>query len=207
MRKFFDPDNMLWQDAGYIGELVLTSCLWSLGCLGILTAGASCIAMYDVTARCVRTHESGMIQRFFQTFRAELKTGSKMTLLWAAILCGLTLVHQWLLDLAALFPLFQWIALIFFVTVPFSMGVLAWAVALESRFCYAFGELHRNALFMALGYLPRTLLILLIAVLAGIGCSYFPLGAILLPGLAVRLQTAVMDPVLQKYTASESSHK
>lgn len=194
---------MLWQDAGYIGELVITSCLWILGCLGILTAGASCIAMYDVTARCVRKHESGMVQRFFQTFRAEIKTGIKITLLWFVILLGLTFAHQGLLNLAVVFPQLQLAALIFFALIPFSLGILAWALALESRFCYSFRELHKNAVLMALGYLPRTLLIVIITVLAVIGCSYFPVGAILLPGLAVRLHTAVIEPVLQKYTSAE----
>lgn len=200
MRKFFDPDNMLWQDVGYIGDLVITSCLWVLGCVGIITAGASCIAMYDVTAHCVKKRESGMVQRFFHTFLAEMKTGIKMTLLWLLIFMILTFAHQGLLNFALIFPQTKIIALLFFGLIPLSVGILAWAFALESRFHYSFRALHKNAVLMALGYLPRTLLVILLAVLAFIGCSYFPVAAILLPGIAVRLHAAIMEPVLEKYT-------
>lgn len=191
---------MLWRDVGYIGDLVITSCLWVLGCIGIITAGASCIAMYDAMAHCVKKQESGIVQRFFQTFLAEIKTGIKMTLLWLLIFAALTFVHQGLLNLAVHFPALKFIALLFFGLVPLAIGILAWAFALESRFQYSFGILHKNAVLMALGYLPRTVLVVVITVLALIGCGYFPVAAILLPGIAVRLHTALIEPILEKYT-------
>lgn len=123
-----------------------------------------------------------------------------MTLLWVFIFAILTFAHQGLLNLAVGFPSAKIIALLFFGLVPLAMGILAWAFALESRFQYSFWTLHKNAVLMALGYLPRTVLVVVITVLAFIGCSYFPAAAILLPGIAVRLHTAIIEPVLEKYT-------
>jgi len=79
--KFFSPDSKFAQIMTSVGEMMLLNLCWIIGCLPLLTVGASNTAMYAVMGRRLREEGSGTIVPFFKAWWSNLKMGS---LFWAA---------------------------------------------------------------------------------------------------------------------------
>ena len=89
-RRFFNPETGIWRFFSWLGEIVSLSLLWTLCSIPVVTLGAASTALYDAVAHNMRRKESDMFQRFFGTFRRELKPGCLTTLLWGAVAAVLT---------------------------------------------------------------------------------------------------------------------
>lgn len=198
MKRFFDPDNVLWQTVSSFYDLVMLSLCWILCCLPVLTIIPSTIALYDSVARCVRGGDGGMFRRFFRTFRNELGRGILLTIEWgiliAVMVVGYLIVVQgesgllWILYLCAL-------------AIP--AAVLCWIIVLESRFVYSLGTLHRNAMIFTFGYLPRTAAMLAILVAGAAVLLWMPVLIVAVPGLVANFQSAFAEKVLKHYMPEE----
>ncbi len=188
---------------GKLADFIIMSCLWTFCCFGIVTIGASCIALYDVTAHCIRGDEGAMFSRFISTLKREFKPGLLMTLFWGAIALILALAHHSIALLGTTDPFWNAVAIVFFCLLTIPIGILSWAIALQSRFTYNFWELHKNAMLMAIAYLPRTFMIVLLFVLALNLCRTIPFGLMFVPCVMTTLQSLFIEPVLAKYMPSE----
>ncbi len=141
-------------------DLMCLNILWLLCCIPIVTIGASTAALYRVTLDMAAENESTIIRRFFAAFRDNFKTATKLWLL--------------LLLLTAVMVLNAW--MFFFGPVRYStVLLLIWLappVVLVATAAYVFPYVAmfedtpwitiRNSFLLALGNLPRTILILLI---------------------------------------------
>lgn len=199
MRSFFNPENGLWRLLGYLGDVLILSFLWIVCSLPLLTAGAATAALYDAVVSDFRRGETDYLQRFLRTFKRELVGSLLPTLLWGGVL-GLLF---WLLDRFASAAsgnaaYVAAIALLVLLLLP--LGCACWVFPLLSRFTLRFGALNGNAVRLALGYLPRTLLI----AASALGGLYLTLRFLLLPvfflpPLMMLLWSWWMEPVFQKY--------
>ena len=86
MKRFFDPEGLLWKPLGFIGELVMLSLLWGVCSIALVTVGPATAALYDSVVHALRRRDDNLFSRFFRTFRAELKTGCLSALLWLGLL-------------------------------------------------------------------------------------------------------------------------
>ena len=66
-RKFLNPDNALMITMTQITDCIFLSIFWLLGCIPVVTAGASFAALYDATFRAFRQGEKNSWQRFFSS--------------------------------------------------------------------------------------------------------------------------------------------
>ncbi|MBO5129959.1 MAG: YesL family protein [Oscillospiraceae bacterium] len=204
MRSFFNPDNFLWRWFGKLADYVMLSCVWILCCIPMVTIGASCIALYDATAHCVRGNEGGTYKRFFRTFKRELGRGIVMTIFWAVLCWLLNAGYQVVSQLADTGNVWAVLSIVYFCTLFIPLGTACWAVALESRFTYSFGDLHRNAFIFTFAHLPHTFAMAALLVLAINVCiNLFPL-IMVIPGLLTYLQSFFAERVMKKYMPSET---
>ena len=201
--NFFNPDNWLWRGFGRLADFFLLSALWLVCSIPVVTVGAASIALYDTVAHCFRYQESGMAGRFFRTFRKELVRGILLTVVWAVVGYLFNVSYQILTQLGDGGSAWTLISQVYFMLLLIPVGIATWAIGLESRFCYGFGQLHKNAIMCALGYLPRTIAIVLIfAVVYNLIINMFFL-VMFLPALMVNLQSMIMEPVFRKYMPEE----
>ncbi len=205
MKNFFNPDNFLWQWFGKLADFFLISCMWLLTCIPLVTAVPACIALYDTVAHCVRHKEPDMFRRFLRTFKNELGRGILMTLLWVLIGFLLNAGYQVLVQMAAADSGWQLFSVVYFITLLLPLGTACWAIAIESRFSYSFGQLHRMALLFTLGHLPQTLAISLLLVLAMNVVMRIPFLVMFIPGLAVTLQSLFIEKVFQQHMAPQET--
>lgn len=201
--NFFNPDNWLWRGFGRLADFFLLSALWILCSIPVVTIGAASIALYDTVAHCFRYNEGGMVSRFFRTFKRELVRGILLTVVWAVAGYLLNVSYQIMTQLGDGSTFWTILSLVYFVILTIPVGMACWAIGLQSRFTYGFGQLHKNAAMFALGYFPRTIAIVLIfVVFYNVLINIFIL-VMFLPALMVNLQSMFMEPVFRKYMPAE----
>ena len=201
--NFFNPDNWLWRGFGRLADFFILSVLWMVCSIPLVTIGAASIALYDTVAHCFRYNEGSMMGRFFRTFKKELVRGILLTVLWAAVGWLFNVSYQIVGQLGAESSFWSIFSLVYFVLLMIPVGIAIWAIGLESRFAYTFGQLHKNAVMFTLGYFPRTLGVVLIFMVFYNVLRIFPFMVMFLPATMVNFQSMVMEPVFRKFMPEE----
>jgi len=205
MKNFFNSENFLWQWFAHLADYFLLSCMWLICCIPVVTVGSASIALYDTVAHCIRGKEPDMFRRFFRTFKNELGRGIALTLVWAVLAALLGAGYQIMTQLAAEnagMALFQ---MVYFFLLLLPLGVLCWAVAIESRFTNSFAGLHRMAVIFTFAHLPHTAAIVALLVVQLNVLINFPFFALFLPGMVVTFQSWFIEKVFSKYTPSDEA--
>ncbi len=83
MAKLFDMDNPVWRFMGRVADAFLLTVFWAIGCLGVVTAGASTTALYYVTLKMAENKECYLWKSFWKAFRDNAK---QSTVIWLIVL-------------------------------------------------------------------------------------------------------------------------
>ena len=202
-RRFFNPETGIWRFFSWLGEIVSLSLLWTLCSIPVVTLGAASTALYDAVAHNMRRKESDMFQRFFGTFRRELKPGCLTTLLWGAVAGLLFFLYRALAGAGPDGRVVTAYSVVFLLLLYLLLCVLSWVFPILSRFTFGFAALNRTALRIALGNILRSALM---ALLTGLGIAAFSQNyffVFFVPGLIAWLSSFLIEPVFEKYSAPD----
>ena len=203
-RNLFHPDNPLIITMSQITDCIFLSLFWILGCIPVVTIGASCAALYDAVYRGFRRGDKHPWQRFWQVFRENWKAGLVPTLLFLVLLFLLAkgMILAW--NAAALgsasWMLFSGAA---FLGVT-AMGILSLAFPVLSRFENTLTGLLKNTLLLALANLPRTILLGIVNTAAIFLCARYVFPLFFLPALAALISTLAVEPMFKPYLPQET---
>ena len=204
-RKFFNPDNALMITMTQITDCIFLSLFWLIGCIPVVTIGASFAALYDASYRGLRRGDKHSWSRFGQVFRKNWKAGILPTVVFLAAITLLTklLVSLWNSAVAGNLP---WMAFsgIAFVGV-LVMGILSILFPMLSRFENSFPALLKNTVFLGMANLPRTLALGILNTAAGMLCTLYILPLFFLPSLAALLSSLFVEPMFKPYLTSEDA--
>lgn len=150
IKKIFDMDNPLMQGLSTAAYLMILNLLAMVCCLPVFTAGASLTALHDVIRDMVRHEETYPAKMFFDSFKKNLRAGSRMGLIFIAA-AVLILANYY--AAAAFLPAFRFISLALGIVL---LAVSFWAFALLARFENTVRGTLRNAILLTAGYFPRT---------------------------------------------------
>lgn len=202
--SIFNPENSFWRMISKCADVLLLSALWLICSLPLVTLGAATAALYDASVKCVRGREQASWRRFFRTFRRELGTATLATVIWGAAL----LLMVWILrvlwagalaDVAGA-PV---AAAAYFVLMLIPAGSFCWMFPVLSRFTFRAGGLILTGLRLAIGYLPYTLLVVLVTLAAALAAWMLVVLALILPCLTALAWSLVMERVFRKYMPEE----
>ena len=65
MNSMFGPETKFFKVTNQIGNILLVSVLWLIGCIPVITIGTSTIAMYYAMVKAVRCEEGYVTKEFF----------------------------------------------------------------------------------------------------------------------------------------------
>lgn len=158
MPKFFNPDSPLMRFLTKLADLMILNLLFLLSCIPVVTIGAAWTAMYYVTLKMVRDEEDSIVRGFFRAFRRNWK---QATILWLMVL-GLGAVM--VLDIRFLNAMGDSATAAAMKTAVEILGVLGLMVLQYlfpglARFEASTGNTLKNACLLAVGNLPKTLLL------------------------------------------------
>lgn len=158
MGKFFDLNSPLMRFLSRLADLMILNLIFLTTCLPVVTIGAAWTALYYVAMKMVRDEEGGIVKNYFHAFRLNFK---QATILWLGVLGAAGfLVLDYLILMGMGSP----------VTMVMNWGIVMMGVVLVMVLQYLFPLLAKfdagvkqtakNALLLALGHLPRTLLMI-----------------------------------------------
>lgn len=198
MNRLFRQDGWLWRALNTATDIIVLSTMWFLLCVPLVTAGASTTALYDAVVRCIRYKEDGPYRRFWTTFKRELKLSVPTVLLNAAIVAFFWFTADWLLSLKESFRAAAIAGAVYYVVTLIPLGTLVWVFPILSRFTFGFKDLNLTALKIAISYLPRTAVLVLMTIEAVpfMIKTIFPL--FFFPAVLMLLWSLFTEPVFTK---------
>ena len=206
-RKFLNPDNALMITMTQITDCIFLSIFWLLGCIPVVTIGASFAALYDSTYRAFRKGEKHSWGRFWQVYKENWKAGilpSVVFLVGTALLTK-TLVALWNSAVAGDLP---WMAFSggAFVGILL-LGILSVLFPVLSRFENSFAGLLKNTVFLAMANLPRTLALGFLNAAASLLCAVYVIPLFVLPSLAALIGSLFLEPMFRPFMPEEDTQE
>ena len=202
-RKFLNPDNALMITMTQITDCIFLSLFWLLGCIPVVTIGASFAALYDATFRGFRQGDKHCWSRFGQVYKDNWKASIVPTLVFLAGVSALTkaLIALWNSAVAGAvsWMLFSGGA---FVGVLI-LGILSLMFPVLSRFENSFSGLQKNTFFLAMAHLPRTLILGMLNAVAALLCVRYIFPLFFLPSLTALIGSLLIEPMFKPYMSSE----
>ena len=158
--NLFSPDSTIMRALSRVGDLMVLNLLFLLSCVPIFTVGAAVTALYAVCF-CFDTKDAGYVLRgYFRAFRAFFK---QATVLWLILLfCGTVAAFDAWLFLSFANAL-HYISILFIVLLMMVLLMTTMAFPLLSQFQNGDRNTMKNAILLSLGYLPRSVLMVALA--------------------------------------------
>ena len=205
MRNLFKPDSGLMIFMTQVTDCIFLSLFFLMGCVPVVTTGASFAALYDAVYRGFRQGERNSWQRFLHVFRTNWKAGILPTLVFLAAMAGLC--HGMILCWnGAVYGRISWML---FAGLAFAavvlVGILSVLFPMLSRFENSLGALLRNTVILALANLPRTVVLGVVNTAAALMCVRFVFPLFFLPALAALIGSLLIEPIFKPYMPSEEA--
>ena len=154
--KLFSPDSKFMRAMSTLGDLLVLNLVFLVCCVPLVTIGPAVAALYTAAFRIVRDTGGRPVKMFFQAFRQNLRRGIGLWLLLLLVGAAVAL-DIWLFATFA--------GALRFLVVPFGILLVlvlftaGYAFPLLSQFDDTVKGTIKNALFLSVGYLPRTIAI------------------------------------------------
>lgn len=162
MPAIFSPDSKFIQAISRISDLVILNILFLITCVPLFTIGASLTALYTVSFKLGTDKEEGTVRPYLRAFRESFK---QSTVLWlilalfgAAMIANTLLAYSYSGVLGYTYLVF--IGLFFLL-----LMIAAYVFPLVSQFWNDNTAVLKNALLLSIGYLPRTIVMVVLNVL------------------------------------------
>ena len=200
MGEFFNPEKGIWAWLSTLVDVCGLSILWIFLCLPVVTIGPATAALYYTVVRCVRGRESGAFGYYLRSFRDNLKTGVKATLILlpaAALLLALHHIARWYGTRVGGLLYILYVAQYFVLMLP--AGVLCWLFPLLGRFDHQVKDLFRTAFQLTVVHLPSTVVMVLLTAQTAVLCLQYWWPALFMPAVTTLLVSLFTERVFQKY--------
>lgn len=201
--KIFKPESPLMITMTQITDVIFLSLFWLLGCIPVVTAGASFAALYDTVYRTFRKGEKNSWSRFWQVYSREWKAGILPTavfavLLWTVLQLVISFWNQ------AVAGTVNWMVFsaVAFVGVML-LGMLSVLFPTMSRFENRIGILLKNTLLLALANLPRTIALGFLNAVTVFACAKLVVPLFILPALSALIGSLFLEPMFKPYMSEE----
>ncbi len=162
MHALFSPDSKFMTVMSRVGDLVILNLLVLLTSIPIFTIGASVTALYTVCFRFGTDREQPVFRSYFRAFRDNFKQATQIWLI--LLVCGAACCFDIYIFLS-LPSMLRYVSVVFCIALVLVVLVFSYAFPLLSQFENKNKNILTNALFLSLGYLPRSILLAALNVL------------------------------------------
>ncbi len=203
MDRIFNYDNKFFRGVNKALDCVIASVCWLIMCIPVFTIGASCAALYDTVHRVIHRGRGYVWNNYWSAFKSNFKQATKAWIIQLIVI--LILVGDIYITSTALRAGEAWGAL-YFAFLVLAFVVAAWVLytyAYIARFEQTTKNTLRNAILLAIGNLPWTVVILILAVGALLLMYVVPFFAVIIPGLVGILYEKIFERIFRKLMTPE----
>ncbi len=196
MNEWFSTDGPVFQWLDKLGQMILLSLAWIIGCIPIITIATSTTALYYAVIKSVRRGRGDALKEFLHSYKENLRRGIPITV--TVLLLGAVLyanVHLSLAQQSGTLPIANLIGL------ALLLMLTVYVCPILSRFTMRVRDVWKLSFVMAIRFLPYTLL-LAVGVAAVIAVQVFllPMPTVLiLPSAWCLLTTYPVEKALRAY--------
>ena len=206
MGNLFRPDSPLMRFMMLITNLVALNLLWLLGCVPIVTAGASTVAMHSVLLNYLTHQDDAVIKPFFRAFRDNFRITTPLWLM--NLLVGAVLAAE-IVYLSADAQL--WLKVIFAVLLFVYAAATSYLYPLLARYQTTKKQVLLNSFALSLRHLLSSLCVVVLNALPVVLLLVFPglffrtilVWSLIGFSLIAFLDLKILLPVFRKYEPSE----
>ncbi len=206
-RNLFKPDSELMLFMSRVTDCIFLSLFFLVGCIPVLTVGASFAALYDSSLRGIRKADKHSWSRFLEVYRDNWKAGILPTLAFYGATCitAALLIRLWNGAVAGdvSWMLFSGAALVGVLV----LGMLSVLFPMLSRFENPTGMLLKNTVLLSLANLPRTLALGIVNAMAAFACINWVFPVFFVPSLAAFLSSFLIEPMFRPYMPEEEDEE
>ena len=163
MRFLFDPESQIMQILSRFCDIVILNLVFLLTCIPIFTIGAANTALYDVVFRMDTDREGKMLPTYFRSFRENFR---QSTLVWLALLLFGVATYVNMTRFSVLgensYLLGYGLFIVSMLVLVLEVFLFSYSFPLLSRFRNSTRQTAINALLLAIGNLPRTVVVAVI---------------------------------------------
>ncbi len=203
LRNLFKPDSELMILMSRITDCIFLSLFFIVGCVPVVTVGASFAALYDSAFRGIRKADKHSWSRFLEVYRENWKAGILPTLaFYAAVTVLVTvIVNLWNAAVAGSISwmLFSGVALV----AVLLLGMVSVLFPMLSRFDNPTAVLLKNTLLLSLANMPRILGLGIVNAVAVFACLNWVFPLFFVPALAAFLGSFFLEPMFKPYMPPE----
>lgn len=199
MKRLLDIDGPFLDFLEKVGQLIVVSGMWLLGCIPIVTICTSNAALYYAVYKSLRLGEGSAVKNFLKSYRENLLLGSAITLTLGA--AGFVM-----LKLAAMLQNSGYPVGVLEIGCLFVVFLLIYIGPVLSRFRIGYVRTLKLTFVMSLQYAHYTLIFVLgLGIVAVLQFFVLPFPTVfIVPGLWCLATSFLMEKVLQSYTAKKS---
>lgn len=201
-RRLFDFDGNFYTYTGKIFDLIVVSVYWLLGCLPVITIGASFSALYAAVTKSVRHDRDSISKQFWHAYKQNLLPSIPLTLIYGGVIFAM-LLNIGILDAKtdSLWGLFFIVLYAF--TIVFFIVSACYVFPALSRFAMPTGWLVKLSFYMAVRHLPISILLFLLFAVSYLALLYQMALFLLIPGIVSFVASAMIEPLLERHVPKE----
>lgn len=201
-RGMFDYGGSFYHYTGKACDIMILSIIWLLGCLPVITIGASFSALYASASRSVRRNIGSVVSEYWKSYKREMKKAIPLWLIFA----GAIFLLLWNIGIiwnvsSGLFRLF--FVMLYGVVLAIVLTAMFYAFPALSRFEMPVGWFIKLAFYMTFRNLHISVITLLLFGVGYIIVLSWPWTAIIIPGLSAVTISSMMDPALERHEPKE----
>ena len=194
----FGYEGTFYTYTGKIFDLIAVSVLWVLGCLPIVTAGASCSALYAAVSRSVRRDTGTAAAQFWKAYRRNLRASLPIWICFGAA------IFIFLLNIGIIRSNADGLAGTFFVMFYGFLALLlimaaCYAFPALSRFDMPVGWIVKLSFYLLVRHLPTSLMLLALSAGAYVLILWKITLVVIVPGLVALVISFLVDPILEQH--------
>lgn len=199
MSNIFDYDGGIMSTINKIVDCILLGVMWLLFSIPIITIGASTTALYYTVNKVIRHNRSHIAREFWNGFKTNFV---QSTIVWLIVMVVYTLVIGNCIFFFKYKPNQLMLGFNIAVLCVFTM----WALHLFpyiARFQIGLKALMKNCAYFAVRHLIKTLILLVLLIVALLAMLiYFPF-LIIAPVLYMFVATFLLEPIYMRYMSDE----
>lgn len=201
MGNIFNLDNPLWRTVGKLVDVCLINIIYMILCIPIVTIGPATTALYYVMLKIVRDEESHIYRMFFRSFKENFKQGTIIGVIMT--LLGLFFAYDIYLYFQMEQAFAKYLAVFFIGVFIIYLMALTYVFPILSKFVNTVGRTMKNAVFMSIRHVFRSIIMLLVLAAMIIGVLYFPPLILLGPGLVAFINSYMFVKIFDLYIPKE----
>lgn len=201
--NIFNYDSGIMRAVNKFTDCMFLSILFLISCIPLFTIGTAMTALYYTAYKVLRGDRGYIFRDYVQAFRNNFRQTMPVWLLVAAMAAVLTadwnIMRQYIGDKNLLGAL----EVLFFVAMSMFSVWISYLFAYMARFEDTRRRSLKNAALMELAHLPRTFLLLALAVLTMFLFYMAPLLILFLPAASAWLQSYILEGIFRKYMSAQ----